>query len=153
MALHRFSRLLLAIAFAAAIASTAGCALLEQKTFEPGDGLSPDQLSYLVGINAISEGESVQYFSSNLTFEESGNFVTDQGVGSYWLTGNEAEQRLDRARFDEIDSTTLTPGSATNASDILITLTDGSQFHVYVSADADYVDRFHAEIERRVAQS
>ncbi|MGF1597154.1 MAG: hypothetical protein ACFCVK_09530 [Acidimicrobiales bacterium] len=139
--------MILNVALAALVSA---CGLLQQTEFGPDDELSDDRIGFLRGIGVLEEGETVRYFSSSLTFAESGNFVTDRGVGAYWLEGAGEQQSVETARFDEVASATLTYGSGQTPHDILITRLDGSQFHLYVSSDTEFVDAFSAEIQQHL---
>ena len=129
---------------------TAGCSLLEQKNFSPDDPVPPETHAYLVEIEAISEAERVLYFSSNHTVETSGKFLTDQRVGSYWLTGAPDEQENWSVPYDEVESASLAHRGGTFANDIEIVTTDGTARHVYVSSDKDFVDAFFVELQHQI---
>ena len=100
-----------------------------------GDKLDSDEIVYLQEIQMLETDEQVIMFSSQLDFESSGNFFTNNSVASYWIYDQENTKH--RAEYEEItDITASLDRGSTFASEIIVTLQDGSSFSIYIDDDS-----------------
>jgi hypothetical protein len=104
-----------------------GCAFLDNKE------LTDSEIEYIHGLGLLDKDEIILIFSSSLTPKNSGNFVTNKRIATYWLKDDILSK--DFAFFNNIsniDSMNLTE-AWTYASYLNVTKLDGSSFKVYVS--------------------
>lgn len=107
--------------------------------------LTKDDLAFIQGLGILDEHEEIELFESNGGFKgvkQSGNFITDKRIASYWV--DQDERTVSSAYFEnEIDSITLMDlvSKPTYASYLTVYKTNGQHFKVYV--DADSVQTYH----------
>ncbi len=101
--------------------------------------MKEDQL-FIRELGILDSLEEIELFESNggfKGFKQSGNFITDKRIASYWI--EDGEKEVHSAFFStEIDSISQTDlvSKLTYASYLTIYKTDGSSFKVYVDADS-----------------
>jgi hypothetical protein len=102
-------------------------------TFFDNKELTDSEIEYIHDLGLLDKKEKVLVFSTSLTPRNSGNFVTNKRIASYWLKDDILSK--DFAFFNDIsniDSTNLTE-TWTYASYLNVIKLDGSSFKVYVS--------------------
>ncbi len=116
--------------------------------------LSSSNVSYLKerrlkSINLLEEGETVLFFSSNMTTSTSGNFFTNKRVATYWIY--KGRNDINSSYYKDVEDIAFETGTDPYISDlhkITISVSDGSQFTLYLSGGAkDALEIFH-ELEK-----
>lgn len=102
--------------------------------------LDQEDIQFIRDLGLLEASEEIEMFESNGGFKglkESGNFITDRRIASYWI--EDGKKDLHWAFFkDEIDSITFTDlvSALTYASYLTVYKHDAEPFNVYVDADS-----------------
>lgn len=108
--------------------------------------LTKEDSLFIQELGILDSLEEIELFESNgglKGFKQSGNFITDKRIASYWI--EDGEKEVHSAFFStEIDSISQTDlvSKLTYASYLTIYKTDGSSFNAYVDADSTRTYQF-----------
>jgi hypothetical protein len=125
--------------------------------YRSSSGVSRADRSYLTEIGLLDPGEKVLFFSSSMTVKTSGNFFTDRRVASYWLYGDDQEKRRkSSATYAEVADISIRYSDDpywSEAHDVTVTLTNATAFHVYLSGNRRFAERFFRSLQAQWRQS
>ena len=133
-----------------AISLVTSSGILPNTQVMSGDQLPNRVVSMLESTGLIEEGEEVIYYYSGamISYANDGNYFTKNQVVSYWKENGElyAEQ----ARYQDIEDIQV-EYSESFLDDTIVTIlrTDGTEFILLVSAEADKDHDFVAELKTR----
>ena len=110
------------------------------------NNLSAKDLSFIRSLGILDTNEKILLFESNggiSGLKQSGNFVTDKRVASYWIENNQTEMNF--AFYAQIDSMKLNDKTTavTLASSFTIYAHDNNTFELYVDADSARLHQFY----------
>ncbi len=110
------------------------------------NNLSAKDLSFIRSLGILDTDEKILLFESNggiSGLKQSGNFVTDKRIASYWIENNKTEMNF--AFYAQIDSMKLNDKTTavTMASSITIYANDNTTFELYVDADSARLNQFY----------
>jgi hypothetical protein len=110
------------------------------------NNLSAKDLSFIRSLGILHTNEKILLFESNggiSGLKQSGNFVTDKRVASYWIENNLTEKNF--AFYSQIDSMKLNnkTTAVTLASSISIYKHDNTTFEIYVDVDSSRLNQFY----------
>jgi hypothetical protein len=110
------------------------------------DNLTAKDLQFIRDLGILDADETILLFESNggiSGLKQSGNFVTDKRVASYWIENNLTEKNF--AFYSQIDSMKLNnkTTAVTLASSISIYKHDNTTFEIYVDADSTRLNQFY----------
>ena len=108
--------------------------------------LTNKDLQFIRGLGILDSNETILLFETNGGFsglKQSGNFITNKRVASYWIEKNLKELNL--AFYSQIDSLKLKNKTAavTLASSITIFTDDKTTFELYIDADSGRLNQFY----------
>ena len=116
-----------------------GCSLINND-----NKLSDSDLKYIQNIGLLGENENVIKFSTSRNIKNSGNFITEKRLASYWIDKNENKSYKEFAYYSDIikiDSTNNTE-AWTYTSYLIITKNDNSTFKLYIDGDKEKYSSF-----------
>lgn len=122
--------------------SLALCCLLCTCKYSMHSKLSAANTQYIKNLGLLSSDENILYFDSQggwKGIKQSGNFISDKRIASYWIDKNRAEKSsVLFAYYQDIDSIKTLPRitSLTYVSSIKIYPKNGKAFEVYVEEDS-----------------
>lgn len=102
--------------------------------------LNDSDLRYIENLGLLNKEENVLYFSSSGSIKQSGNFITNKRIASYWIDKDTSKSYKESAYYSdiiELDSINLTDAWTVN-SYLIITKKDNSKFKVYINKDKYY---------------
>ncbi len=110
------------------------------------NNLTNKDLQFIRGLCILDSNETILLFETNGGFsglKQSGNFITNKRVASYWIEKNLKE--LNFAFYSQIDSLKLKnkTAAATLASSITIFADDKTTFELYIDADSGRLNQFY----------
>jgi hypothetical protein len=110
------------------------------------DNLTAKDLEFIRDLGILDADETILLFESNggiSGLKQSGNFVTEKRVASYWVENNLTEKNF--AFYSQIDSMKLNnkTTAVTLASSISIYKHDNTTFEIYVDADSTRLNQFY----------
>jgi hypothetical protein len=110
------------------------------------NNLSAKDLSFIRSLGILDTNEKILLFESNggiSGLKQSGNFVIDKRVASYWIENNLTQKNF--AFYSQIDSMKLNnkTTAVTLASSISIYKHDNTTFEIYVDADSSRLNQFY----------
>ncbi|NOU58503.1 hypothetical protein [Marinifilum caeruleilacunae] len=106
-------------------------------SFIKQDSLSKSDLEYIAELGLLDTNEKILIFSSSLTTQKSGNFLTDKRIASYWFDQDTSKSYIESALYSDIiklDSVNLSDAWTYN-SYLLVTRKDKVKFKVYIAKD------------------
>lgn len=108
--------------------------------------LTPKDLQFIRELRILDSNETILLFETNGDFsglKQSGNFITNKRVASYWIENNVKE--LNFAFYSHIDSLKLNSrtNAVTLASSITIFANDKTTFELYIDADSARLNQFY----------
>ena len=108
--------------------------------------LTTKDLQFIRGLGILDSNETILLFETNGGFsglKQSGNFITDKRVASYWIENNLKE--LNFAFYSQIDSMKLNnkTNALTLASSITIFANYKKTFELYIDADSSRLNQFY----------
>lgn len=108
--------------------------------------LDGEDKRFIRELGILDSLEEIELFECNggfKGFKQSGNFITDKRIASYWIEDGEKEvySAFFSTEIDSISQTDLV-SKLTYASYLTIYKTDGSSFKVYVDADSTRTYQF-----------
>ena len=113
-----------------------------------GDQLSQEDLKYIRSLGILEEGETILLFDSQGAFggkRNSGNFITDKRVATYWIDEHDSQENLVESAFYPDIDTLLTKDmsqSATYASYLEVKTKDKRNFRVTVDGKEHELQQF-----------
>ena len=113
-----------------------------------GDALSQEDLKYIRSLGILEEGETILLFDSQGAFggkRNSGNFITDKRVATYWIDEHDSQENLVESAFYPDIDTLLTKDmsqSATYASYLEVKTKDKRNFRVTVDGKEHELQQF-----------
>lgn len=110
------------------------------------NNLTNKDLQFIRGMGLLDSNETIILFATNGGFyglKQSGNFVTDKRVASYWIENQVKE--LNFAFYSQIDSLKLSSraNAVTLTSSITIFVNDKKTFELYIDADSSRLNQFY----------
>ena len=101
--------------------------------------LSAKDLAFIQALGILNPEEKILFFETNggfQGFKQSGNFLTDQRIASYWIEDDSKE--IHSAFWNTIDSLQLHNNSTslTYASSIRVFPHESNAFDVYIASDS-----------------
>jgi hypothetical protein len=110
------------------------------------NNLTHKDLQFIRDLGILDSNETILLFESNgglSDLKQSGNFVTEKRVASYWIENNLTEKNF--AIYSQIDSMKLNnkTNAVTLASSITIYAKDNKTFELYIEADSTRLNQFY----------
>ena len=110
------------------------------------NNLTHKDLQFIRDLGILDSNETILLFESNgglSGLKQSGNFVTDKRVASYWIENQVKE--LNFAFYSQIDSLKLSSraNAVTLTSSITIFVNDKKTFELYIDADSSRLNQFY----------
>lgn len=120
--------------------------------FRDRDKVENIDLSYLESLGLFSEGEKLIWFDSQLTQSQSGNFLSDKRIASYWVDENNPEKSYQSYfMLEDVDSVLLKDKSkSVSYASYFKVFSNGSSMKVYVDADSLVLQKYFVEIENLI---
>lgn len=109
-------------------------------------------LSYLESLGLLSKGEKLIWFDSQLTQKESGNFLSDKRIASYWMDQNYPEKSYQSYFLMEVvDSVRLEDKSKSiSYASYFEVFSNGESMKVYVEKESETLQKYMGEIEKLI---
>lgn len=106
-----------------------------------GDDIPSTASERIKQLGLIDEDEKVLYFSTALDHYVSGNFITQNGIGSYWQYKDSRDNYKRFVLFDSIDSISIIYGDGFERTSALsLELVSGEAFNVHFNGNEDEFD-------------
>lgn len=101
--------------------------------------LSENDIAFIESLGILEKGEKIQHFACNSAFEnirQSGNFVSDRRIASYWI--EKGQKEIHSAKYSEIATIELVDKSkaVSLSSYIRVKKSDAVIFDVYFDVDS-----------------
>ena len=102
--------------------------------------LNDSDMKYIESLGLLNREEKVLCFSSSGNINQSGNFITNKRIASYWIDRDTSKSYKESAYYSdiiELDSVNLTNAWTVN-SYLIVTKKDNTKFKVYINKDKYY---------------
>jgi hypothetical protein len=112
------------------------------------NNLNEHEIKFIKKLGLLNQDEHIIYFNSQGSFgnkEQSGNFISDQRLASYWIDDhNKDKNTIEFAFYEDIDTIKCIENyrSLTYASYLLVKKKDHREIKIYVDADSSLTWKF-----------
>jgi hypothetical protein len=119
--------------------------VLSCQRIEKGEDLPSEIIAQIQKMQLLDKDEQIILYYSSLTKKLSGNFITEKRIASYWIDEHDSSKTGKVfALYKDITSldTNYMKQSIKLSPYILVTVSNGKKFKVYVDGKHDEVKRF-----------
>jgi hypothetical protein len=112
------------------------------------NNLTEHEINFIKKLGLLNKDEHIIYFNSQGSFgnkEQSGNFISDQRLASYWIDNRDKDKNtIEYAFYNEIDTIRCIENyrSLTYASYLLVKKKNQQEIKIYVDADSTLTWKF-----------